>query len=141
MPRLMAGILALTLICTTLVRSQSAPHPGRTIVRPGVIVVGAGEDRRRWLCTLASRRCADDRSRRCDAPAGLLEAHTHLTIEFTADWNADFIAGLQKRPAEMALDSTVYASRTLLAGFTTHDRGTDQELRQPVDFVQQLLRA
>jgi imidazolonepropionase-like amidohydrolase len=27
---------------------------------------------------------------------GLLDAHAHLTMEYTADWNADLVADLQK---------------------------------------------
>ena len=50
---------------------------------------------------------------------GFVDAHTHLTSEGSDDWNQDMLDGLQKSLAEQALDSTVYARRTLMAGFTT----------------------
>ena len=50
---------------------------------------------------------------------GFIDAHTHLTDEFSGDWKMDTIQGFQKSLAEKALDSTVNAKKTLLAGFTT----------------------
>jgi imidazolonepropionase-like amidohydrolase len=50
---------------------------------------------------------------------GFIDAHTHLTGEASDDWKQDVLDELQKSYAEQALDSTVYARRTLMAGFTT----------------------
>jgi imidazolonepropionase-like amidohydrolase len=50
---------------------------------------------------------------------GFMDAHTHLTDEASDDWKQDAIDGLQKTVAEKALDSTVYARKTLMGGFTT----------------------
>jgi imidazolonepropionase-like amidohydrolase len=50
---------------------------------------------------------------------GFIDAHTHLTDESSDDWNQDLINSLQKPIAELALDSTVNARKTLMAGFTT----------------------
>jgi imidazolonepropionase-like amidohydrolase len=50
---------------------------------------------------------------------GFIDAHTHLTGESSDDWNQVVLDGLQKTIAEQALDSTVNARKTLLAGFTT----------------------
>ncbi len=50
---------------------------------------------------------------------GFMDAHTHLSQEFSADWRQDTLDQLQKPPAELALGASVYAKRTLLAGFTT----------------------
>jgi imidazolonepropionase-like amidohydrolase len=50
---------------------------------------------------------------------GFIDAHTHLTDEASDDWKQDALDGLQKTTAEKALDATVYARKTLLAGFTT----------------------
>jgi imidazolonepropionase-like amidohydrolase len=50
---------------------------------------------------------------------GFIDAHTHLTGEASDDWKQDMLDGLQKSYAEQALDSTVNARKTLLAGFTT----------------------
>src|SRR5216683_4241409 len=50
---------------------------------------------------------------------GFIDAHTHLTGESSDDWKQDELDGLQKTIAEQALDSTVNAKKTLMAGFTT----------------------
>ena len=50
---------------------------------------------------------------------GFMDAHTHLTDTFTDDWKQDALKRLQETVAERALDSTVNARKTLLAGFTT----------------------
>ena len=50
---------------------------------------------------------------------GFMDAHTHLSGEATDDWKQDELDALKKSPAEQALDASVYARRTLLAGFTT----------------------
>lgn len=50
---------------------------------------------------------------------GFIDAHTHLTGDSSDDWRQDTLDSLQKSLAEQALDSSVYAKRTLMAGFTT----------------------
>ena len=50
---------------------------------------------------------------------GFIDAHTHLTGESSDDWNQVELDGLQKTIPEQALDSTVNARKTLMAGFTT----------------------
>ena len=47
---------------------------------------------------------------------GLIDSHTHLTMEFGPSWYSD---QFRLNPADDAIRSTVYARRTLLAGFTT----------------------
>ena len=47
---------------------------------------------------------------------GLIDAHTHLTMEFGPTSYSD---QFRLNPADYAIRSTVYARRTLLAGFTT----------------------
>jgi imidazolonepropionase-like amidohydrolase len=66
-----------------------------------------------------------------------MDAHTHLTGESSDDWKQDEIDRLQKTIAEQALDSTVNARKTLMAGFTTvRDVGsahhTDVALRNAI---------
>jgi imidazolonepropionase-like amidohydrolase len=57
---------------------------------------------------------------------GLMDAHTHLTGEATNDWNRDELDGFKKEIAQRAIEATVYANRTLLAGFTmVRDLGSD----------------
>jgi imidazolonepropionase-like amidohydrolase len=48
---------------------------------------------------------------------GLIDCHTHTT--FQLDKGRTLKDLLLKRPAEIAIDATVYARRTLMAGFTT----------------------
>ncbi len=50
---------------------------------------------------------------------GFIDAHTHLTHERTADYNQGFVDGMRRELAEEAILSTVYARRTVEAGFTT----------------------
>ncbi len=47
---------------------------------------------------------------------GLIDAHTHLTMQFGPNSYTD---QFRLNPADYAIRSTVYARRTLLAGFTT----------------------
>lgn len=50
---------------------------------------------------------------------GFMDAHTHLTMPFDMDYRKQQMDGLTKTVAEQALDATVNARVTLLAGFTT----------------------
>ena len=57
---------------------------------------------------------------------GFIDAHTHVTFEASDDWKQDQIDSLKKTIPEQALDATVYARKTLMAGFTTvRDVGAD----------------
>jgi imidazolonepropionase-like amidohydrolase len=60
---------------------------------------------------------------------GFIDAHTHLTGSDSYDYRKIFMDSLQKPIAELAIDSTVNARKTLLAGFTTvRDVGSDHQL-------------
>ena len=50
---------------------------------------------------------------------GLIDAHTHLSGEATDDWSKDQLDGFRVMPTEAVMQATVFAKRTLLAGFTT----------------------
>jgi imidazolonepropionase-like amidohydrolase len=50
---------------------------------------------------------------------GFIDAHTHMTLEFTGNYYQRFHDELLRFPAEAALYAAVYARRTLEAGFTT----------------------
>lgn len=50
---------------------------------------------------------------------GFIDAHTHLDSEDSDDWKQDTLNALQKTTAEKALDASVNARKTLMAGFTT----------------------
>jgi imidazolonepropionase-like amidohydrolase len=58
---------------------------------------------------------------------GLMDAHTHLTFEFTDDWKSDELAFFKKPIPQQAIESTERARRTLMAGFTTvRDLGANE---------------
>lgn len=50
---------------------------------------------------------------------GFIDAHTHMTGEASDNWMADFYNGLRRSVAEDALLASMYARKTLAAGFTT----------------------
>lgn len=50
---------------------------------------------------------------------GFIDAHTHLTFEYSEDYKQARLNTLQKPVAERALDASVNARITLMAGFTT----------------------
>lgn len=52
-------------------------------------------------------------------PPGFIDAHTHLTMQFTDNYYKMFHDDLLRFPAEDALYGALYAHRTLEAGFTT----------------------
>ncbi len=57
---------------------------------------------------------------------GFIDAHVHLNHEFSQDWKQDELDRLRKTIPEQTLDATVFAQRTLLAGFTTvRELGSD----------------
>ncbi len=69
---------------------------------------------------------------------GLMDAHTHLGHEMTDDWNKDELDWFKKPIPERAIEATVFARRTLLAGFTSvRDVGSehliDVGLRNAID--------
>jgi imidazolonepropionase-like amidohydrolase len=50
---------------------------------------------------------------------GFMDAHTHLTFPYTADYRQQELDNFKKTTAEKAIESTVNARLTLMAGFTT----------------------
>src|SRR5258706_2946614 len=60
---------------------------------------------------------------------GFIDAHTHLTMMYSDDWKQSTLDLLQKTIAEQALDASVNARVTLMAGFTTvRDVGSNNYL-------------
>jgi imidazolonepropionase-like amidohydrolase len=69
---------------------------------------------------------------------GLMDAHTHLTMEMTDDWKQDELDNFKKPVPEQAIDATAWARATLNSGFTTvRDLGAsdlvDVGLRNAID--------
>jgi imidazolonepropionase-like amidohydrolase len=50
---------------------------------------------------------------------GFIDAHTHLTFEMAPDFNQGFVDRMRREVTEQAILATVFARRTVEAGFTT----------------------
>ena len=50
---------------------------------------------------------------------GFIDAHTHLSSEKSTDWNQDMVNDLRRGVPESSIRASVFAQRTLMAGFTT----------------------
>ena len=50
---------------------------------------------------------------------GFIDAHTHLSNEFNANYDAATLVGMQRTVAESSIRATENARKTLMAGFTT----------------------
>jgi imidazolonepropionase-like amidohydrolase len=60
---------------------------------------------------------------------GFIDAHTHLTMPFSPDYNSARLTALDRTVAESAIRATVNARKTLMAGFTTvRDVGSENFL-------------
>jgi len=60
---------------------------------------------------------------------GFIDAHTHITMPDSYDYRQELIDGLQEPLAQLAIESTVNARKTLMAGFTTiRDVGSRDQL-------------
>jgi imidazolonepropionase-like amidohydrolase len=60
---------------------------------------------------------------------GFIDAHTHLTGDYTDDWKQSFVDQFRRELAERAILSTVHARKVLEAGFTTvRDVGSEDLL-------------
>jgi len=100
-----------------------------TIASPGVVVVTDGK-----IAGIGASATVPAGAETIDLgdatlmPA-FIDAHTHLTSSDNYDYRKNFMDSLQKTVAEMAIDSTVNARKTLLAGFTTvRDVGAQHQL-------------
>jgi imidazolonepropionase-like amidohydrolase len=127
-------VLLVGLICGARGYGQGQKPPGKTyvlkaaalfdgksdtVVTPGLVVVSAG---RIVAVGQASSIPADaeiiDLGDATLLP-GFIDAHTHLTFPYSDDYNKEELETLQKTIPERALDASVNARVTLLAGFTT----------------------
>jgi len=93
-------------------KSESLTTPGMVVVQDGRIVgVGANAN------APADAEVID----LGDATLlpGFIDAHTHLTMMYREDYTKAMLDSLQKPIPEMALDASVNARVTLMAGFTT----------------------
>src|SRR5712664_1182176 len=129
---LLVGLVALT-AQVSLAQTQT-PKPGKTYVlkaarmfdgksnalsTPGLVVVTGGK-----IAGVGAQAAIPAGAETIDLGdatllPGFIDAHTHLTSMYSDDWKQNLIDGLQKTVAERALDASVNARVTLMAGFTT----------------------
>jgi imidazolonepropionase-like amidohydrolase len=93
-------------------KSNAAVTPGVIIVNGGKIV-GVGS-----TAAIPSGAQVIDFGDATLLP-GFIDAHTHLSFPYSDDYKQSTIDSLQKTVAEQAIDATVNARVTLMAGFTT----------------------
>jgi imidazolonepropionase-like amidohydrolase len=99
------------------------------VVSPGVVVVQDGK-----IIAAGSRVNEPAGSEVIDLGdatllPGFMDAHTHMTNEATGDWKKDELDNFKKPIPQLAIEATVYAKRTLMAGFTTvRDLGSSELL-------------
>lgn len=89
------------------------------VVKPGVVVVTDGK-----ITAVGANAAIPAGAQVMDLGdatllPGFIDAHTHLTFMHTDDWKQGVIDKLQKPVAEQALDASVNARITLMAGITT----------------------
>jgi imidazolonepropionase-like amidohydrolase len=92
---------------------------GNALVAPGVVVVTDGK-----IVAAGANAAIPAGAQVIDLGdatllPGFIDAHTHLTMMHSDDWKQREMDTLQKPIAEMALDASVNARITLMAGFTS----------------------
>jgi len=112
-------------------KSNALVSPGKVVVTDGKIV-GVGGD-----AAVPGNAEVIDLGDATLLP-GFIDAHTHLTMMYRENYDRAALEGLRKPIPEMALDSSVNARITLMAGFTTvRDVGSrdflDAGLRNAID--------
>ncbi|MGA2810741.1 MAG: amidohydrolase family protein [Candidatus Acidiferrum sp.] len=108
------------------------------LTTPGVVVVTDGK-----IAAIGARAAIPPGAQVIDLGdatllPGFIDAHTHLTMMYREDYTKAMLEGLQQTIPEKAIDATVNARVTLMAGFTTvRDVGSedflDVGLRNAID--------
>lgn len=92
---------------------------GNSVISPGVVVVTGGKIAAVGIsATIPAGAQVIDFGDATLLP-GFIDAHTHLTFPYSDDYKQARLDTLQKTVAEEALDASVNARVTLMAGFTT----------------------
>jgi len=144
-----AAVAAASFNIATLAQQAPPPKPDR-IIHAGRLIDGAGTTARTRVSILiagdrivavqdgftapAAGVAVTDLSTATVLP-GFIDSHTHITGEGTAD---AIVRAVTLGPTDAAVRGTVYAKRTLEAGFTTirnvgADGGADVALKRAID--------
>lgn len=89
-----------------------------SLVQPGLVIVSDAKIQAVGGKTLPPGATVIDLGDATILP-GFIDAHTHLSYEFNANYDAAALVDLQRTVAEKAIRATENARKTLLAGFTT----------------------
>lgn len=90
-----------------------------TLTEPGLVIVSEGK-----IQAIGNRTTIPPGATVIDLGdatllPGFIDAHTHLSSEFNADYDGATLLGLERPVAENAIRATANARATLMAGFTT----------------------
>lgn len=133
---LLAGLAAVPLAAQTVVLKAARLYDGKSasLSQPGLIVVAGGRIEAIGPgAAIPPAATVHDLGDATLLP-GFMDAHTHLSGEGSDDALRDRLDRLERTPAEQSLVASVYARKTLMAGFTTvRDLGSN-------DFVDVALR-
>jgi imidazolonepropionase-like amidohydrolase len=91
---------------------------GGTLVEPGLLIVSDGKIQSAGSRSIPPGAIVVDLGDATLLP-GFIDAHTHLSDEFNANYDGATLLSLQRPVAEKAIRATANARKTLLAGFTT----------------------
>src|SRR6266576_1582065 len=91
----------------------------RTLVQDGVVIVQGNK-----IVDVGSNLTIPNGAQVIDLgdatlSPGFMDAHTHLTLDYTGNFNERRLAELTTNVSEMAIRATVFARATVEAGFTT----------------------
>jgi len=133
----MAYLRVISIVLAVIV-ALGGPALAKTIVHAGALIDGLNDKPRQQVTIVVEGdRIVDVRDGYVDPGAedvvvdltrhtvmpGLMDMHTHLSFQFS---RKSYSEGFFMNPTDFALRATVYAERTLMAGFTTvRDVGDD----------------
>jgi imidazolonepropionase-like amidohydrolase len=89
-----------------------------TVTEPGLVVVADGKIQSVGGRNVPAGATVIDLGDATLMP-GFIDAHTHLSDEFNANYDAATLVGMQRTVAERSIRATENARKTLMAGFTT----------------------
>jgi len=100
-----------------------------SLITPGVVVVTDGKIAGTGSSASVPREAEVIDLGEATLLPGFIDAHTHLTMTYSEDYARAALDALRKPIPEMALDASVNARTTLMAGFTTvRDVGSTEYL-------------
>jgi imidazolonepropionase-like amidohydrolase len=128
---MITSVLCVLAILPVMAQQKSAPKSyvlkaarmfdgkSNVLLTPGVVVVSNGK-----IVGVGASAAVPSDAQLIDLGdatllPGFIDAHTHLTMLYSEDYARAALDGLRKPIAEMALDASVNARVTLMAGFTT----------------------